>query len=204
MCTVCQPTVRVYLKCPDCLSTVVVNTVKRAKHGYGPEFPALMQHKDNRYVGPKCGLCEAEMDIMGEVVQDKWVKTDLKCACDDRCTGARGPNCDCACGGKNHGTSLMVEYVSETGTVKVLESAAAAEIAKEFRAAKGECVQAYTNKYGWIQAKKAAGGWLEGSDYSYYCEATSVWARVKKASLGLVHKTRMKNLAALTAQLKGE
>ena len=23
--------------------------------------------------------------------------------CDARCTGATGPNCDCACGGENHG-----------------------------------------------------------------------------------------------------
>lgn len=30
-------------------------------------------------------------------------KTDPDHKCDPRCTGAKGPNCSCACGGANHG-----------------------------------------------------------------------------------------------------
>lgn len=29
------------------------------------------------------------------------------CPCDGRCTSAKGPNCDCSCGGKNHGGDYL-------------------------------------------------------------------------------------------------
>jgi hypothetical protein len=30
--------------------------------------------------------------------------------CDARCTGARGHNCECQCGGKNHGQQNAIEH----------------------------------------------------------------------------------------------
>lgn len=32
--------------------------------------------------------------------------TGEQCRCDARCYDAKGPNCDCCCGGKNHGVGL--------------------------------------------------------------------------------------------------
>lgn len=29
------------------------------------------------------------------------------CPCDGRCTSAKGPNCDCSCGGANHGADYL-------------------------------------------------------------------------------------------------
>ena len=44
---------------------------------------------------PKCGHCMTYGVLVAHVVEDH--------ACDARCTGARGPSCDCSCGGANHG-----------------------------------------------------------------------------------------------------
>lgn len=33
--------------------------------------------------------------------------TVTECPCDGRCTSAKGPNCDCSCGGQNHGSDYL-------------------------------------------------------------------------------------------------
>lgn len=47
-------------------------------------------------------------------VTHRWplVATEVKgtvtdCPCDGRCTSAKGPNCDCSCGGANHGSDYL-------------------------------------------------------------------------------------------------
>lgn len=46
-----------------------------------------------------CGGC-------GKIMSYGQLKAVLRpeCPCDTRCTGARGHNCECSCGGANHGT----------------------------------------------------------------------------------------------------
>lgn len=45
---------------------------------------------------PSCGKMMQFGKLKGYVVPD--------CPCDKRCTGARGHNCECSCGGVNHGS----------------------------------------------------------------------------------------------------
>lgn len=57
------------------------------------------------------------MFYMGEVYRDRLAEEKSYCPCDDRCTGARGPTCDCPCGGKNHGQGYLTRM--ETTAAKI-------------------------------------------------------------------------------------
>ncbi len=44
-----------------------------------------------------CGEARWALPVNGKLVEGK--------KCDARCTGAKGHNCECSCGGKNHGAN---------------------------------------------------------------------------------------------------
>ncbi len=67
----------------------------------------------------QCGHCKIAMNYMGRVSQNRLVKTEERCQCDARCTFATGPNCDCQCGGVNHGSRMLVEVTVDAGPVPV-------------------------------------------------------------------------------------
>jgi hypothetical protein len=45
--------------------------------------------------------------------------TGYKPICDGKCTGATGPNCDCICGGENHGTGRVVPIYTERRACRI-------------------------------------------------------------------------------------
>lgn len=49
-----------------------------------------------------CPSCDKPVRMLGKLVRGKF-KADKKC--DGRCMAATGPNCECQCGGANHGAS---------------------------------------------------------------------------------------------------
>lgn len=59
---------------------------------------------------PLCGNSDSTKPhkIMGRVKAKRLVEWIILTPCDGRCTGATGPNCDCVCNGKNHGTNRVV------------------------------------------------------------------------------------------------
>lgn len=52
---------------------------------------------------PHCPTCNRAMSFHAIV---KGTKNE-NVPCDGRCMGATGPNCECACGGKNHGRNHL-------------------------------------------------------------------------------------------------
>ncbi len=86
-----------YHRCSDCLTA----------------FSTVERHVDF------CD-CNGSVEYMGEVHGDKYQKTGTKSACDDRCTKASGPNCDCMCNGINHGTGKLVSVIVSEGKVKAV------------------------------------------------------------------------------------
>lgn len=56
-----------------------------------------------------CGACGGTLEPMGYVHRAE--KAGTSCACDLRCTHALGPECNCKCGGVNHGTALLAMVV---------------------------------------------------------------------------------------------
>jgi len=69
----------------------------------------------------QCG-CYGETEHMGRVQSDSLIKEHERCACDDRCTSARGPNCECKCGGENHRTNAVVKVIEQTIGIPFVEN----------------------------------------------------------------------------------
>lgn len=99
--------VRWYLKCHDCLSTVTIDVGQNEHFLYDARL--------------ECGICGGCLYVMGRVELERWIRTGLRPKCDGRCVSALGPNCDCECGGENHGKGLegCYEHILESGTVRV-------------------------------------------------------------------------------------
>jgi len=108
---------RHFWKCPDCLTFCAVEG----------SCPTRLN----------CGYCSVPMTYMGAVQQDRLTKTEERCPCDDRCTNATGPNCNCKCGGINHGTQAVVTVSIDCGPVPVANVRPSAQTLwdlKEYRA----------------------------------------------------------------------
>jgi hypothetical protein len=80
-------------RCEDCLTVCFAD---------GDQLPSA-----------KCGACDGRMEHMGRVERGRLKEDTYACPCDARCTSARGPNCDCLCGGKNHGSNAVVEVTRD-------------------------------------------------------------------------------------------
>ncbi len=87
-----------FLRCRGCLSVMATQA----------ERPAS---------GMRCSACEGAIEVMGMVRQQRIVRIEDHCPCDDRCTMAAGPHCDCQCGGKNHGSKIVVQVVVDVGGI---------------------------------------------------------------------------------------
>lgn len=103
---------RAFYRCPDCL--VIVTTEKAVPYGF---------FCDNC----KTDLHSARFEFLGTVYQDKLVNLEDRCPCDERCTSARGPNCDCKCGGVNHGAGFDTVLVEVGGVPMATQAHKAAQ-----------------------------------------------------------------------------
>lgn len=138
--------------------------------------------------------CEGDVDYMGRVRQDRTVFTEKeRCACDERCTRASGPNCDCICGGVNHGTGKTVTIIVELGKAKVKEvDVNAIDRANEFRKAKTEALERFEIKYKETLEEEKTKGWISNRNLWY--EVYSFRKNYKKAIALKVHKRRINTL----------
>lgn len=83
---------RYFYQCPTCLLRFTADT-------------------DQDYSQPKVGACpvchQHGITCLGAT---KGVLS-YRTPCDDRCTGATGPDCSCSCGGRHHGSGLLVPTI---------------------------------------------------------------------------------------------
>ena len=151
--------------------------------------------------GAECGICQGRLEYLGKVTGAKWSATEQRCACDERCTSATGPNCECSCGGKNHGTGQLadVTVVTATGKVRVTPTRDIEkhqQIAAEYEAA--------------LQAAEARLTAKFGADLAYYNQRVylpyNTWrvidlniAAIQKAKTTKVAALRLKKLSAICA-----
>ena len=63
--------------------------------------------------------CGGKVIFMGQVHGFFYGHKEDKCECDERCSDAQGPTCNCKCGGINHGTGLRIEVLKLNGKIKV-------------------------------------------------------------------------------------
>jgi len=119
---------RFFYRCPDCLIVVALD------------------HRPAPFA--ECDTCRtdtgaAHMEFMGQVHRDKLVKEYDAPACDDRCTSARGPSCECKCLGQNHGSHLWVTVRIEND-IPVVAAAPkdGAKYRRQSEAFRAACLQA--------------------------------------------------------------
>lgn len=149
-----------YYRCRDCLSIATAEDYK----------PAAI-----------CSHCDGRLSYMGRVQRARLVVTEDVCKCDGRCTFARGPSCDCSCGGANHGAGWIgggfITVDSDRGPVPRLrmpDNRQAAAIAAEWREAYAAICEA---------ARLARGDW------SRYYKLSEAATRSRSSKC---HKHRMK------------
>lgn len=176
-------------RCADCLAVVFA----------GADLPGNGYERiGDRYIirVADCGQCGGPVERMGKVEAARLTVTETVCACDARCTGATGPNCECACKGANHGTGRTVDVVRDHGPVPRLvgfPDYEARQRAQEFRDTMSRAQAA-------LDAIKARGegarGWLSDADYQRACLLRRL---ISEAGKNRTHKSRMDKLRRAVA-----
>lgn len=121
-----------YYRCEDCLTGVYATT----------------------HVGSAvCGICSGWLSFEGTLNKGRLVVQFEDAPCDMQCTTALGKTCDCKCGGKNHGTKMLVTFTFDRGKAPVAaapegDHSAALAKANEWRATLTEFYTAYEAKLG--------------------------------------------------------
>lgn len=156
----------------------------------------VMTHKE-RILRGECGICGGKIEYMGQVVKDKLIKTEERCACDDRCTCATGPTCECKCGGENHGSGKTVEVVIGINNVPVLKpknTEQALKRATEIDSLKSCAVEKLKAVYGQYYDAFITRQWIDNratwSNLQYHVETINKIYRMK------VHSLRVKKMTA--------
>lgn len=87
---------------------------------------AVIEGKQLREVQCDCG---GTLRFLGRTTPLGYglFKVEQRCPCDARCTGATGPNCDCSCGGTNHGTKRLVGVLTSAGAIPRIADRASLE-----------------------------------------------------------------------------
>jgi len=176
---------RYFVRCNGCLEIASVEAVS---------FP----------FGLTCGICGSHVENMGRVQRgnegSRLVQDYVRCACDDRCTSARGPLCSCSCGGKNHGAGMtaVIRYTTDAGNVPVLqartpelEAAARARYA-EWKELRDQLRAEETAIY----ERRRAGEFLPRPVWD---RMITLQRTINDASKAKLHTTRMKKLRAVLA-----
>lgn len=166
---------RYYVQCSKCLTKAVIET---------ETYP----HR------PVCVACEGECRVMGRVEGDRFARVEERCPCDERCTSAQGPKCECSCGGANHGSNLLVPVVVEAGIVKVqivaTDEAKARRV--EVEALTAEAKAAIERKFGALLEAKRRGEWIQ--DWASFMEAGRMRDGIRHALKLNSHKGRIGGL----------
>ena len=175
---------RHFYRCPDCLTVVAVEY--EGKHARPFE----------------CGVCSYQMvEHMGMVHDNRLVQMQHRSACDHKCTGARGPKCDCLCNGHNHGTGAVVSYFEDRGPIPVLGvlDESKAQQALENRA---EYVQLRDEVRAAAKAvRDAHPGWMPEAAYRTHLAGTRALSDARTAK---THAGRMRQLHKARTILTGE
>lgn len=166
-------------RCTDCLAVVFANEFK--------------------FNGGQCGACGGQIEFMGQVCRDRLVKKHEECACDGRCTHARGPSCECKCGGANHGTGATVFVTVDCGPVPRFNVRATSELTETSREWRW-LLASVSAKRRRLDLCQRAGEQLANREYQWLWRSGAVISKAKKLR---THKARIKLLAEFCRQLEG-
>lgn len=167
-------TTRWYVRCVDCLSIAAI-----------AEPPNVHDMR--------CALCDGPIETMGRVERNRLVRDEVRSACDDRCTNARGPLCDCHCGGLNHGSHRVVHVIRDAGPIPKIampDNFKAKRAAEEYRAARAAALAQLDP----LLAARRRGEYLAGGDFRRLRELQRALSHAHQARK---HDTRLQTLRAV-------
>jgi len=143
-----------------------------------------------------CHICEGKAVYLGRAGAGNHLLQDReKCPCDLRCTNAIGPNCDCKCGGLNHGTGLIVEVTETVGTIPKANGRPDFKhkaMAEEYRKALASFAAACRDRYGPDCFDAFGTPRMTGRDYWQYTKARKmkIEAQAMKSQSHRIEKLR--------------
>lgn len=186
-----------FYRCNDCLTVAVTRE----------EIKPTYDQKTGARHYATCDACGGDVEYMGRTQTETGitlVKNEYRCPCDDRCTSARGPNCDCKCGGKNHGSNLVVEVITAVGTLpKLMTPPSARRNAEQFRALYALAMQAWETRYAAVNKMRADRVYMQSAEYSLYCTGQNNRKHIAATKQMKSHSARMRKLGAIIAEIKG-
>ena len=145
----------------------------------------------------QCGICGGSFESMGRVERDRLIHEHTAAICDDRCTSARGPICCCKCGGKYHGSHMVVRVVRDAGPVPTVTPNSGREQARlnadEYR----RMVDAARALLDPLTASRAR-GYLPAAEFD---RMRALQAALRKAYAARIHAARVKALRAVVGRL---
>jgi hypothetical protein len=172
---------RWYVRCRECLSISVVTCA------HGP-------------TGARCALCDGRIETMGRI-EGGHLRTGTRYepVCDERCTHATGPKCNCVCGARNHGTGREVEFAIVDSIPRIVprNPDAARAIVAEYRAALAQAMTRIAPAGRAEYEERAAGHWLDGASYGRFMEYSHLVSQIRAAKKLRTPKGRLKALACV-------
>jgi hypothetical protein len=169
---------RWYVRCSTCLAVSAVE-----------EHPNLGDWR--------CGICGGSFENMGRVERDRLIHEHMAAICDDRCTSARGPICNCKCGGKHHGSHMVVRVVRDAGPVPTVTPSAGREQcrlnAEEYRRMRAAALALLDP----LLASRRR-GYLPTAEYD---RMRQLQAALRKAHEARTHRARVNALHAVVGYL---
>lgn len=182
---------RYAVRCADCLSVSFIEAGEEPRWTWSPAT--------GRVAPLQCAACDGPVSSMGRVQAGRLKRSGLEVPCDARCTNARGPSCDCSCGGRNHGSQLLVSVEHDLGAVprvRPVDADRARAHAAEFRAARDHARAEIEGRFPQL-AQKARGDRV--LDWTRFLEGKRLMGRLHEAADLRVHGMRMKRLAEVEA-----
>lgn len=183
---------RHYYRCMDCLTVAATEEkLPENRQVYGPAR-----------VDAACDACGGGIEYMGVVVRETVQHvTGYRAICDGKCISARGPSCDCKCGGENHGSGMVVPVIETSGIPRLGIKGPQAKLAGEiWRGLIARYKLAWKARYGYVVEQKNLGRYLDGSEFARYREAGQTTSRFYAIRDGRT-AARGRKLEALIAEI---
>jgi hypothetical protein len=175
-------TMRNYYRCHDCLHVFALDEV-------------TVQYQ----LRCKCG---GSIQFMGTVKGDSLVRVEHRTPCDERCTSARGPVCNCRCCAANHGTKLVLKVTINAGKVPPLDLGHDSLLRGEtYRGDYLAALDAWRVRHLDNFNRKMSGQWLSGPEFQLYLEGRRARNRLDKIRDMKVYSTRQKKLREFAKEM---
>lgn len=172
---------RYCFKCADCIAVFFIEDDD-------PNF-----ERTTRQIECDCGGIAS---LMGKVHRERVLQEEIVSVCDGRCTSAKGPSCNCHCGGANHGSGAVVKIFRDVSNkIPKAHNDPNIGVAIEWRDGLRDAAERMTRTYGADVLEKYLQKVCIGWDL--YARVHRDYKKMMAAKDMKTHKGRMLKLASV-------